>query len=79
MAEAFDLIGYEATRGTVDLRSIYFQLGQLMDMVHSWLASSVIYEERKSLVASLYPHFHRLYAEGKLNHKWPRKTYAHIG
>lgn len=31
MAEVFELIGYESSRGTVDLRSIYFQLGQLMD------------------------------------------------
>lgn len=79
MAEVFDLIGYEFRRGTIDLRSIYFQLGQLMDTVYSWLNSVKLHRDRASLVERLYPHYHRLYVDGELDQKWPRKTYAHIG
>jgi hypothetical protein len=80
MAEVFDLIGYSVKEQAIDLRVIYFELGQIMDTVHSWLATIDSQWENKSFLEAYYPHYNYLYTKLKVNEKqWPRKTYDHIG
>jgi len=79
MAEVFDLIAREALDGTVDLRIIYFQLGQLMDSIHGWLKSMDDAYDGKSFLDFYYPSFNELYTREKIKAQWPSRTYAHIG
>ena len=78
MAELFDLISSEILNGNVEVRLIYFQLGQLMDTTHCW--SKLInnpYEEGTFLQEN-YPSFDHLYKKGLLNQRWAKRTYTHI-
>jgi len=76
MAEVFDLIGYEALEGTLDLRIVYFELGQLMDTVHSWLET--IPEDEAGSFFRHFPSFHKLYTSRRIDASWTRRTHAHI-
>lgn len=79
MAEFFDLISSQALNETIEMRLVYFQLGQLMDTVHSWLTSIDNPFGKGTFLEECYPHFDRLYKKMLINRKWARRTYTHIG
>lgn len=79
MAEIFDLIGNQALDETIDIRMIYFQLGQLMDTTHSWLSLIDNTHGKDTFLEEYYPHFNRLYKKRLIDREWAKKTYAHIG
>jgi hypothetical protein len=79
MAEQFDLISQEILAKTVNLRLIYFNLGQLMDFTHQWLKTVENFGSDKTFLEEAYPHFDKLYKKkGKQFKKWSYKTYAQI-
>jgi hypothetical protein len=79
MAEIFDLIGHTAKDQTVDLKVVYFQLGQIMDAIYSWLKTVNNPWGQKSFLEIHYPFFNYMYEKLKINQKeWPRRTYEHM-
>ena len=79
MAELFDLISSEAVKETIELRIVYFQLGQLMDTIHSWLRKIDNPYGKESFLEKNYPYFDILYKKKLINRKWAKRTYTHIG
>lgn len=79
MAEFFDLIGSEVLNQTIETRLIYFQLGQLMDTIYSWLLLIDNPYGENSFLEEHYPHFNLLYKNNLIDRKWAKRTYAHIG
>lgn len=79
MAELFDLISSEALNETVELRVIYFQLGQLMDTTYSWLRTIDNPYGQATFLEKHYPCFATLYRKRQINKRWAKRTYAHIG
>jgi hypothetical protein len=79
MAEFFDLISNEALNKTIEIRLLYFQLGQLMDTIHSWITIIDGPYGEGTLLEAQYPDFDRLYKKRMIDAKWAKKTYTHIG
>jgi hypothetical protein len=69
IAEQLDFIGYQSLYGNVDIKIIYFELGQLMDTLYQWLGVDNLYDR--------YPSFSQMY---KLNQRkfenWFQKSYT---
>jgi hypothetical protein len=79
IAEQFDLISYEVLNKTVNLRLIYFHLGQLMDTTYDWLQMSQNPSNSSSFISEYFPYFDKMYRKNQEKFKnWSRKTYAHI-
>lgn len=79
IAEQFELISYEVLDKTVNLRLIYFNLGQLMDTTYSWLQMIENPSNSSSFISKYFPYFGKMYRENRKKFKsWPRKTYAYI-
>lgn len=79
LAEVFDLIGHYAKDQTIDLRIVYFQLGQIMDTIHYWLNMIEYPWGDKTWIEELYPHYDYLYKELQISKQgWATKTYDHI-
>lgn len=79
MAEFFDLIGNEALNEAIEIRLLYFQLGQLMDTIHSWLTIIDNPCGEGTFIEGHYPHFDRLYKMRLIDRTWAKRIYAHIG
>lgn len=79
IAELFDLISSEALNETVELRVVYFQLGQLMDTTYSWLRTIDNPYGQGTFLEEHYPYFAMLYRKRLINKKWAKRTYTHIG
>lgn len=79
MAEFFDLISSEALNEAIEIRLVYFQLGQLMDTTHSWLTIIDNPYGEGTFLEEHYPHFDRLYKKKLINRRWAKRTYTHIG
>lgn len=77
MAELFDLIAGEVKAGSVDLRVVYFQLGQLMGTVYHWLAT-MDGEDGRGMLGSLYPNLQWLFQSGRIKNHWSSRTYTRI-
>lgn len=79
IAEQFELISYEVLDKTVNLRLIYFNLGQLMDTTYNWLQMVENPLTSSSFISEYFPYFDKMYTKNQENFKnWSRKTYAHI-
>ncbi|WP_338438745.1 hypothetical protein [Synechococcus elongatus] len=79
MAELFDLISYQMLNNKLDNRLIYFQLGQLMNTVHSWLEKIESPYSDQAFIEVNYPSFNRLYQTSLIDKDWVCRTYAVIG
>lgn len=79
IAEQFELISYEVLDKTVNLRLIYFNLGQLMDTTYNWLQMIENPSTSSSFISEYFPYFDLMYRKNQEKFKnWSRKTYAHI-
>lgn len=79
IAEQFELISYEVLDKTVNLRLIYFNLGQLMDTTYNWLQMIEKPSNSSSFICEYFPYFELMYRKNQEKFKnWSRKTYAHI-
>ena len=73
IVQQIDLIAYDALKGTIDLRFIYSQLGQLMNTTYSWFGDG-----DNSIIAKHYPHFNKLMKKHSSKFKnWPTKVYSY--
>jgi len=79
IAEQFELISYEVLDKTLDLRLLYFHLGQLMDTTYEWLQMVENPLNSSSFISEYFPYFDKMYRKNQEKFKnWSRKTYAHI-
>jgi len=79
MAELFDLFSSEALNETVELRVVYFQLGQFMDTTYSWLRTIDNPYGQGAFLEEHYPYFAKLCRKRRIDKRWAKRTYAHIG
>lgn len=79
IADLFDLISSEALNGTVELRVVYFQLGQLMDTTYSWLIPIDNPYGQGTFLEEHYPSFTMLYKKHRINKRWTKRMYAYVG
>ncbi len=79
ICELFNLVGYEYLRGTIDLRVIYFEFGQLLHTVHDWVSSIETGGQTSVFLSSRYPYFHQMFQKNiKVFPKLPFRTISHI-
>jgi hypothetical protein len=60
IAEQLDLIGYEVLNGNVELKIIYFEIGQIMDTMHQWIVENSDDSHRYS-IKSTFPYLTKMY------------------
>jgi hypothetical protein len=78
MAAALDVVCNQVVSGVADARTIYYELGQLLTTMHSWLSNTEGAEKGKPLVTS-FPSialFFKKYRSG-VKH-WPSRVYSFI-
>lgn len=79
MAAALDVVCHQVTSKIADPRTIYYELGQLLDTMRDWLSGVPSAEAGKSLLESSFPSikaFHLKYKPTK--QAWPYRVYAFI-
>jgi hypothetical protein len=64
IAEQLNLIGYEVLYGDIELRVIYYEIGQIMDIFFLWF-SQVRREEYKNIIRINYIHFLKMYEKNR--------------
>lgn len=79
MAALFDIISDELLSGKLETRLIYFQLGQLMVTIYSWLLEIDNPYKDGTFLEKQYPSFDRLFKENLIKETWACRTYAYIG
>jgi len=73
IVEQIDLIAYESNKGTIDLRVIYSNIGQLIETTYEWFGN-----DAKHVIKTYYPNFEKMMKKNKGNfEKWPRKTISY--
>ena len=71
IAEQIELVCYEALQSNVELRIIYSNIGQLMDVIYRWYNSELFFK-------SSFPYFNKImHKKGKYLSTLPKKTYAY--
>ncbi|MCD9483202.1 hypothetical protein GLP25_08365 [Photobacterium phosphoreum] len=71
ITEQIDLICYEVLKNNIELRIIYSNLGQLMDVIYRWFGDEAFFKE-------YYPYFNKIMIKKKKYlSKLPSKTIAY--
>ena len=77
MAEQFELLSQEILVNTVNLKLVYFELGQFMNYVHQWLKSIDNSDRKKPFIEEYFQNFDKMYKRNsKKFEKWSYKSYA---
>jgi hypothetical protein len=76
IAEELNLIGYEILYGNVDLRIIYYEIGQIMDSIYDWIDEVKNKDEN---IESSFPYFIKMYRKYKRKiEKLPQRIYVNF-
>jgi hypothetical protein len=76
IAERLDLIGYEILFGNVQVRLIYYEIGEIFDSMYIWMDEIDDNKTRKEVI-SRFPHFVRMYRKYQSKfRKLPKKKYV---
>ena len=82
MVEFFDFVAQQAMEKSIDLRVLYFELGQLMDSTHQWVLTipfpGIAVPGEDSFLIYFYPNFAKLYARKMIDKKWMSRKHTHI-
>jgi hypothetical protein len=71
ITEQIELICYEALQGNVELRIVYSNVGQLMDVIYRWYNSELFFK-------SAFPYFNKvMHKKVKYLSTLPKKTFAY--
>lgn len=74
MADSFEVICYEIDKNTIDARFVWFELGQLLGQVFSWLKEIKTTDGEPYLI--YYPSISRVFKKyEKQFNQWPTRTY----
>ena len=76
MADGLEVICYEMCRKSVDARYVWFELGQLLQTMHSWL-SAIDHLNGKLLdefpnIKKAFQKYHSVF------NKWPKRIYTYV-
>ena len=78
MARALDVVCHQVVTKTADARTVYYELGQLLDTMQDWLSGVKGPEEGKSLLES-HPSIKQFYIDFEpMKKQWPSRVYAYI-
>jgi hypothetical protein len=78
IAEQLNLIGCELLYGNVELRIIYYEIGQIMDCIYKWI-DQIKDETEKEFIRSDYPYFMKTYRRHRrLINTLPRRSYVNF-
>lgn len=74
MMDCFEVICYEINKKTIDARFVWFEIGQLLSAVYSWLQAMKNHDHETYL--KYYPSISKTFATYKNEFsKWPTRTY----
>lgn len=77
MAESFEIICYEILSGTVEARIVWFEIGQLMSVMHKWLKDIDGSNKSESFLNRHYPSLKKVFEKYDRNFKvWPCRIHA---
>ena len=77
MAESFEIICYEILSGTVEVRIVWFEIGQLMSEMHKWLNDVDGPNKEGLFLARRYPSIKKVFEKYKGKFKeWPCRIHA---
>lgn len=78
MAQSLDVVCHQVITGVADARTVYYELGQLLDSMQTWLCSVPGNEVETSLSDS-FPSIMEFYKSYKKNLKnWPFRIYCYV-
>ncbi|MDB9446768.1 hypothetical protein [Anabaena sp. CS-542/02] len=78
IAEQLNLIGYEVLYGNVELRIIYYELGQIIDIIYKWI-NEIQDKEVKASVQFMFPYFMKMCRKYKRTiNSIPSKSYVNF-
>ncbi len=78
ITEQLNLIGYEVLYGNIELRIIYYELGQIIETIYEWI-TQIQDEDTKASVEFMYPYFLKMYQKYQLTiANLPRKSYVNF-
>lgn len=74
MADSFEVICYEIDKNTIDARFVWFELGQLLEQIFSWLKEIQTRDGESYL--KYYPSISKVFKKyEKQFSQWPTRTY----
>lgn len=79
MAQNLEIICFEINAKTIEPRIIWYELGQLMQIMHQWLSEMDGIEPRSSFLETQYPAMTKTFKRyGKRFGTWPHRVIAYI-
>lgn len=76
MAESLEIVCYEVRKKTIDVRYVWFELGQLLHTMHSWLSTI---ERRNGKLLDEYPNIKKVFHQYRTDFtKWPKRIYVYV-
>lgn len=78
MASALDVVCHQVVTKTADGKTVYYELGQLLDTMHDWLGGVKRVDADKTLLDS-YPSIKVFFSRFEpIKNNWPSRVYAFI-
>ncbi|GAX35072.1 hypothetical protein [Nodularia sp. NIES-3585] len=78
IAEQLNLIGYEVLYGNVEVRIIYYELGQIMEIIFKWI-NEIQDKETKESVQFMFPYFMKMCRKyNRTMNSLPSKSYVNF-
>lgn len=78
MAESLDVLCHQVLTDGADARTVYYELGQLLETLHRWLGD-VRMPEGTTLLHDSFPNIGRFFRRyGKRASKWPSRVYSYV-
>ena len=79
MATALDVVCHQVLSKVADSRTVYYELGQLLESMHDWLSGIANVDGGKSLLEESFPNIREFFIKYKPSkHRWPSRVYAFI-
>lgn len=79
IADCLNVICHEMVDGSVDPKFIWFEFGQLLSTIHTWLGAINASSGNGTLLETSYPPFDKAFKKyQKKFDNWPSRTYAYL-
>jgi len=79
MATALDVVCHQVISSMADARTVYYELGQLLDTMHDWLSGVQSAAGGKSLLDQSFPSIRAFFVKYKPRERaWPSRVYEFI-
>ncbi len=76
MAECMEKISAEMLNNTLDVKTVWYEIGQLMQAMHQWLSDIPGVQQDLTFLEEQYPAFKRVFEKhGHHFNKWPCRVY----